>query len=291
MELNNASTNLKPINYTIITENNTNFKVFYYEGIRLIQHINSGYYNIAKICSDNGKELSNITKNKHYKLLLDEISRVRQIGRTKLTFELRDGFAGEVTGTYAHEMIMEHVLHRVSIEYNVKVLNLMSLIRNEILLRNELNKNKLISLENIIENKENEITSLQKQLSSKDKIISTQREQCVPFDRRKDYSYLIYTTDDLEDTSLQAIHLKVVCRNKQSIRHELHDIINSKQCLLYMQNLPISKSFNKNIKQLLLSTYKQGIQYEHITCYNFIINKPYLQEILIFIENYILTYQ
>lgn len=117
-------------------ENGALFEITTYNDISVIKHVESGYYNIGRICSDNGKRYPDISRNQNYIRYLNTVSIAVGIPTNKLTIDLSERFGNKVKGTYAHPLITDYVCTWANPEYRVKVSMIMNMINEELHIKN-----------------------------------------------------------------------------------------------------------------------------------------------------------
>jgi hypothetical protein len=91
------SSAIKRVKYV---ENHEEFEFTTYNDITVIVHVESGFYNAGKICSDNKKRFSDLSRNQSYVGYIESINRLTQKSGSYDSFELNEGFTNKVRGTY-----------------------------------------------------------------------------------------------------------------------------------------------------------------------------------------------
>ena len=138
---------------TVITSNGHQFKQTTWNGISVIQDMETGYYYANKIARDNKKRFENVLANKGFNELKQVISEVTGIPVTSLTIEINN-VKSDLQGTYVHRYLLNHICEWVDKTYAVKVSMLMDLINEQNKRLNQTLEDTISKLRSDLEEKE-----------------------------------------------------------------------------------------------------------------------------------------
>ena len=138
---------------TIIEYESGKYEFTTYNGITVVREITTGYYNVSKICRDNGKLFKDWLKNLTTKELLEKRSTQLSVkidrmdnytpGTDALIFQIKVCGAnlrtclGDVQGYYIHPKLLNPVCMWANIDYAIKVDDIMDLINEQNKLLNQ----------------------------------------------------------------------------------------------------------------------------------------------------------
>lgn len=123
--MNNSSTTN---NENIIVEKGISFERVIYNDVQMIRHDKSGYYNVSRICTDNGKRYHDILRNQGYIRYMMKVkdeaeksdhSIFESYRKYGASFELSN-FGNNVKGVYAHPLLMDYVCSWTIPEYDIR---------------------------------------------------------------------------------------------------------------------------------------------------------------------------
>jgi hypothetical protein len=134
------------LEYNIIKENNEEFKITTYNDISVIIHLKTGYYNAAKICSDNNKMFKNLNRNTSFQEKMKLIKKFYNI-QDELKYELNNIFTNRFSGTYIHPKLVNYVCMWADHIYALKVDQIMDLMNKELYKKNITLEDKIKELE------------------------------------------------------------------------------------------------------------------------------------------------
>ena len=140
-------------NSEVININGRSFRRTTWNGISVIQDVETGYYQASKICKDNGKKLKHWLENKRTDELLEAyaLHLGKQIKNSEaaiptsepnvLMYKIVSGGTIQVTnefqGWFIHPKLVHHIAEWASIDYAIKVEEIMNLINEQNKLLNQ----------------------------------------------------------------------------------------------------------------------------------------------------------
>ena len=155
----------------VVVSNGHSFRRTTWNGISVVQEIDSGYYSANNVCRENGKRFEKILSKNYWRDYVAALNRhlanqrsthrpqTGPVDMPNAAIEIPD-VSPEFRGTYVHPYALHFLCEHVNYEYAIKVSELMNLI-NE---RNQLTHQ---TLEQTIENYKTEIEALKSKNESK----------------------------------------------------------------------------------------------------------------------------
>ena len=134
------------LKHEIFEENNEKFKITTYNDISVIINLKTGYYNAAKICSDNNTEFKKLNRNQSFQEKIIKTKKYYNI-QEELKYELKSGFTSKFNGTYVHPKLVNYICMWANDEYAFKVDHIMGLINEELHQKNITLEDKIKQLE------------------------------------------------------------------------------------------------------------------------------------------------
>ena len=109
---------------TTIKCNGETFTRSDYNGISILIRDADGYVNATKLCNNYGKEFRQYKRYDEWKEIIEEFE---GSGNSRHPYyELKNGYIGELTGTYIHPDLIHFVAHWCSVKYAFKVAAIMN---------------------------------------------------------------------------------------------------------------------------------------------------------------------
>lgn len=199
--------------------------------------------------------------------------------RTEKLYENRVNLANNLKGYYVHEDLVYSIAIWASPKYARYVFQILKDLAAEY--RNSL-QNHINELQGQINTQSQEITVLKNNNLKK-------HEQCVPNDRKKNFSYLLYSKGSLDN---DFVDIKIVCIKTRYLKKEQLEILKSGEFILYIDDLPTATSINENIiKHIIPAYFKQGIHYNKTSLKYINFRASCLEKLKSLICEYIQTYE
>jgi hypothetical protein len=92
-----------------------------YGEFRVLIRRKDGWVNVTKLCKDGGRELFSWTRLESANSVIVEVERALQICRAQIFEVFHAGSNYELSGTYAHPLLVPHIASWISPEFAVKV--------------------------------------------------------------------------------------------------------------------------------------------------------------------------
>ncbi len=233
----------------------------YNEKLRLIHSIKDDMYqmqSIIKSCNSN-KKANDWFRNQSTQEILEEMATTGNPALDK-SYEKRDNLPNGLRGIYIHRLLVNNIAMWASPKYSIYIMQL---------------------LDNYYEKQHNQI------IKEKDDIINNLTPRTVPKNTEHDYKYLIWKEVLPESNTFVILHL--VRRHKSNFRVVNNHFNNLNERWFYRDNLPISMSPNRDIKNIIKNNF--AAKDVRVNGFDIIINKNYLEELHSLIEKYFETYQ
>ena len=229
----------------------------YNEKLRLIHSIKDDMYqmqSIIKACNSK-KPCKDWFRNQSTQEILEEM----EGGGIPLPSKRMD-IAPGLQGYYVHRLLVNHIAIWASPRYAIYIAQL---------------------LDTYFEKQRNQL------LKEKDEIINELTPRTVPKNTEHDYKYLIWKEVTPDSDTFVILHL--VRRHKSNFRVVNNHFNNPDERWFYRDNLPISMSPNRDIKNIVKNNF--AAKDVRVNGFDIIINKNCLDELKELIENYFNTYQ
>lgn len=153
--------NTRSIGSIIYVSGGVEFESTTFNGVNVMKHIETGYYNIGRICSDNGKRYPDISRNLSYIHYLNNLINKAKSSNLLIfeslkkygpVLDFNEGFRNEVKGTYAHPLLTSYVCSWAIPEYEINANIELYEMSEELQLRNITFENKIDEMKAEIEN-------------------------------------------------------------------------------------------------------------------------------------------
>jgi hypothetical protein len=237
-------------NNTISCNNETFIENTFHE-MSIIKHERDGYINATKLCEQGGKRFKKLAETEKWGKIVELFEKtILDPCAARMVYTIFEGFPLNLAGTYIHPKLIHFVAEYVSIEYAVKVAEIMDLIDEK---NHLLNK----TLEDTISEMKKENEEIKKELdewkqgyeeeSMKNIIMSKEnsnlRSRAVPDNCQYKFVYLIYPKKESD----YCYTISLVRRQKENLTESHLDIINNKTYWIYEDSLPVSTTLNRKI--------------------------------------------
>ena len=155
------------ISTDVIINKSTNetFISYCYNQVKLIKRSSDNYFNGTKIGRDNGKETRQYINSKTFRLIVEEWK--KRYPGVKPYYKLEKGVIKELSGFYVHPRLVHFICYWADIQYAFKVADIMDAIDEKNKLTNQ-------TLDDTINDLQNEVDELKKQLAEKSSVIEAQ---------------------------------------------------------------------------------------------------------------------
>lgn len=169
----------------VIVSNGRSFRRTTWNGISVVQEVESGYYSANNVCRENRKHFEKISSKKYWQDYIEALSvrlttrrstrppQTRSALLLRASFEITD-VQNDFRGTYIHPYALHFLCEHVNYEYAIKVSELLDLLNERNQLTHQTLEQTIEALKSKIESKNHVLNELEAELISRADIIDEQ---------------------------------------------------------------------------------------------------------------------